>query len=51
MVIVTLSLSSFLSSTLFVFLTFKLVVKLSVVLLWSGYLQVGKEGELESGGG
>ena len=50
-VIVTLSLSSFLSSTLFVFLTYKLVVKLSVVLLWLGGLQAGKERELESSGG
>ena len=27
----------------FVFLTYELVVKLSVVLLWSGHLQTGKE--------
>ena len=27
----------------FVFLTYGLVVKLSVVLMWSGHLQAGKE--------
>ena len=41
-VIVMLSSSSFLTST-FVFLTYEFVVKLSVVLMWSGHLQAGKE--------
>ena len=49
--IVVWSLSSFLISTFVVFLTYELVVKLSVVLLWSGHLQAGKERGLESGGG
>ena len=42
-VIVMLSSLSFLTST-FVFLTHKLVVKLSEVLMWSGHLPAGKEG-------
>ena len=41
-VIVMLSSSSFLRLH-FVFLTYELVVRLSVVLLWSGHLQAGKE--------
>ena len=41
-VIVTLSSCSFLTSTIFVFFTYELMVKLSVVLLWSGHLQAGK---------
>ena len=41
-VIVMLSSLSFLTST-FVFLTHELVVKLAVVLMWSGHLQAGKE--------
>ena len=35
----------------FDFLTYELVVKLSVVLLWSGHLQAGKGRGLELGGG
>ena len=35
----------------FVFFTYELMVKLSVVLLWSGHLQAGKARGLESGGG
>ena len=50
-VIVTLSSCSFLTSTIFVFFTYELMVKLSVVLLWSGHLQAGKGCGLESGGG
>ena len=42
-VIVMLSSSSFLTSTIFVFLTYELVVKFSVVLVWSGHLQAGKD--------
>ena len=34
-----------------VFLTYEFVVKLSVVLLWSGHIRTSKEGGLESGGG
>ena len=49
-VIVIWSLSSQFNSTLCVFLTHELVVKLAVVLLWTGCLQPGKEGGLELGG-
>ena len=42
MVMVKWSLSSFLLSIFIVFLTYELVVKLSVVLLWSGHLQAAK---------
>ena len=49
-VIVIWSLSSHFNSTLCVFLTHKLVVKLAVVLLWTGCLQAGKEAGLELGG-
>ena len=47
--IVTLASSSFLTSRIFVFLTYKFVIKVSVVLLWSGHHQAGKERGLYSG--
>ena len=50
-VIVTRSVSFFLYSILFVFLTYELVVKPSVVLFWTGHLQAGKGRGLETGGG